>query len=277
MQSSPLNENPLVSICIPTFNAEKHIKKTIDSIVNQSYQNIEIIILDDCSTDSTMKIIGSIDDLRIKVFQNESNLGPQKTWSKLIDLAEGSFFKIVCHDDVLYEECVAVQVNMLTKNDQVVLVTSNRDIIDKDDRVIFSPDRFRKDMRISGGKLLRSCLRKGTNIIGEPHAVMVRLDVIRDANVRFEGNFYLIDLEFYSKVLLLGDAFILSRRLSAFRVYRETASYQLSRSQAACFVEFSKNIRSGGFIRISLFDCWLGNTMSLYNQTLRYIFYKMFL
>ncbi|WP_461515844.1 glycosyltransferase family 2 protein [Porticoccus sp.] len=272
-----LNENPLVSVCIPTFNAEKHIKKTIDSVLAQSYQNLQLIILDDCSTDSTMKIIKSIDDPRIEIFENETNLGPQETWSKLIDLAGGVFFKIVCHDDVLYPECIAVQVQALIENEDVVLVASNRDIIDKNDKVIFSPKRFRKNIQVLGERLLLSSLRKGTNTVGEPHAVMIRLDVIRNANLRFEGNFYLIDLAFYSKVLMLGDAFILSRTLSAFRVYRETASYRLSMSQAACFIGFVNKLRAGGIVKVPLFDYWIGCVGSLSNQVSRFVFYKIFL
>jgi len=275
MQSSPQNNDPLVSICIPTFNAEKYIKKTINSIVNQSYKNIEIIILDDCSTDSTMKMIGSIDDLRIKVFQNESNLGPQKTWSKLIDLAEGSFFKIVCHDDVLYEECVAVQVNMLVENDRAVLVASNRDVIDKDGRVVFSPARFRKDMRVSGGKLLQSCLRKGTNLIGEPHAVMFRMCVIRRESIKFSDNFYLIDLEFYFEVLLYGDAYLINRTLSAFRVYKEAGSYRLLMNQSESFIRFVEKLKRRGNYTISFFDFFLARTMSVGNQLGRVLFYRL--
>ncbi|WP_272992537.1 glycosyltransferase family 2 protein [Porticoccus hydrocarbonoclasticus] len=275
MQSSPQNNNPLVSICIPTFNAEKYIKKTINSIVNQSYKNIEIIILDDCSTDSTMKIIRSIDDPRIKIFQNEFNLGPQETWSKLIDLAEGRFFKIVCHDDVLYEECVAVQVKMLEENGQVILVASNRDIIDKNDTVVFSPDRFRQDNRVSGRKLLRSCLRKGTNIIGEPHAVMFRMCVIRRESIKFSDNFYLIDLEFYSEVLLYGDAFLISRKLSAFRVYKEAGSYRLLMNQSEGFIKFVEKLKKRGDYTISFFDFFLAKTMSLGNQLGRILFYRL--
>ncbi len=277
MQSSHPDASPLVSVCIPTFNAEKYIKKTIDSIVNQSYQNIQIIILDDCSTDSTIKLVESFEDPRIEVFQNEFNLGPQKTWSKLLELANGSFFKIVCHDDILYSDCIAAQVEVLNRNDGVILAASNRDLIDKWGKVIYAPKRFRKSARVSGERLLLSSLRKGTNIVGEPHAVMMRMSVVREANLKFEGNFYLIDLEFYSKLLLLGDAFILSRTLSAFRVYRETASYKLSMSQAASFMDFAKKLRAGGSIKASLVDYYIGNFMSLCNQAIRLLFYKIFI
>jgi len=66
-------EKPLVSIIIPTYNRAKYIKKAIHSCLNQSYKNIEVLVIDDCSPDNTKEVIESIKDDRIKYFKNEKN------------------------------------------------------------------------------------------------------------------------------------------------------------------------------------------------------------
>lgn len=66
-ENSQIHE-PLVSICIPVFNGGKTIRKTINSVINQTYKNLEIIIVDNCSTDSTVEIVQEFKDSRIKTY-----------------------------------------------------------------------------------------------------------------------------------------------------------------------------------------------------------------
>ncbi|MBA3705767.1 MAG: glycosyltransferase family 2 protein, partial [Bacteroidetes bacterium] len=75
---------PLISVCIPTYNGERYLKECLDSILSQSYTNIEIVIVDDCSKDSTIAIIEKhkASDARIRVHKNENNLGLVSNWNK---------------------------------------------------------------------------------------------------------------------------------------------------------------------------------------------------
>lgn len=95
--------NPLISILIPTFNREKYIDSCVKSALNQTYKNIEIIIVDNASTDQTWQILNDLKkkDIRIKIFQNESNIGPVMNWKKCIDLSSGELVKILFSDDLL--------------------------------------------------------------------------------------------------------------------------------------------------------------------------------
>ena len=65
----------LVSVCIPAYNSGRFIVRTIESILNQTYKNIEIVVVDDCSSDDTVDKVKSIKDDRIKLIVNEANLG----------------------------------------------------------------------------------------------------------------------------------------------------------------------------------------------------------
>lgn len=270
-----VSQSPLVSVCIPTFNAEKYIRETIDSVLNQSYQNLEVIILDDCSTDRTLEIAESIGDPRITIHKNSRNMGPIESWSKLLDYAGGDYLKLLCHDDVLYQDCISSQVAVLVEKRNVVLVASNRNIIDEGGSIVCSPRRFKQNKYIDGRSLLIASLRKGTNIIGEPHAVMVRLEVVRQEGIKFGGSFYLIDLDFYSKVLMHGDAYVINRVLSAFRISRDSASYRLSLSQAKSFIDFSARMKKMSDLRMTFLDSCLIGIMAVVNQCIRMGFYKI--
>ncbi|OGI00689.1 MAG: hypothetical protein A2104_08720 [Candidatus Melainabacteria bacterium GWF2_32_7] len=90
---------PLISICIPNHNYENYIRETIDSVLAQTYQNFEIIIVDDVSTDSSVDIIKSYDDPRIKLYQNEKNLYTFRTNNKAMGSAQGELIAILHSDD----------------------------------------------------------------------------------------------------------------------------------------------------------------------------------
>ncbi|BBE30221.1 putative glycosyltransferase [Tepiditoga spiralis] len=99
---------PLVSILIPVYNREKIILETIQSAKNQTYQNIEIIIVDNCSTDATYEVVydEARKDSRIKVFQNEENLGPVKNLKKCLEHSKGEYIKILWSDDQILKDYI---------------------------------------------------------------------------------------------------------------------------------------------------------------------------
>ena len=95
--------NILVSVCIPVFNREKIIAHTIDSVINQSYKNIEIIVSDNCSTDNTFNILKSYakKDSRIKLFKMEANKGPVQNWRNCFVNSSGQVIKFLWSDDYI--------------------------------------------------------------------------------------------------------------------------------------------------------------------------------
>lgn len=90
---------PLVSIIMPAYNAEKFIKRAIESILSQTYTNLELWIADDASTDKTLEIISSYSDKRIRTAHNSVNLGYLKTSNKLFELANGDYITFQDADD----------------------------------------------------------------------------------------------------------------------------------------------------------------------------------
>ena len=103
--------NPLVTIITPTYNRASFIKQTIESVLNQTYQNIEYLILDDNSTDNTKEIVSSFNDPRIKYIYNNSNQGNLVVSTKGMNLASGYYLGVVDSDDFLELTCIEECIN----------------------------------------------------------------------------------------------------------------------------------------------------------------------
>lgn len=101
MEEQRNNSMPLVSVIIPTYNVERYIEECLDSILNQNYPNIEIIVCDDCSTDNTWNILGNYKDYeQILLLRNDSNLKQARTRNNCIDYAKGDYILIQDADDI---------------------------------------------------------------------------------------------------------------------------------------------------------------------------------
>jgi len=98
-----IRKRKLVSILIPVYNREALIGETIQSAIKQSYEDIEIVVVDNCSTDNTWKILQDFArrDSRIRIFRNEKNIGAVRNWKKCIDSATGCYGKILWSDDLI--------------------------------------------------------------------------------------------------------------------------------------------------------------------------------
>ncbi|MGB4811056.1 MAG: glycosyltransferase family A protein, partial [Methylophilaceae bacterium] len=110
---------PLVCICIPTYNAEHTILETLQSIINQSYQNTDIHVVDNASTDNTLKIVAEFNDVRIQTHLNDINIGAEGNFTRCIDLAAGKYTAIYHADDVYEQNMVEKQVKFLEANADV--------------------------------------------------------------------------------------------------------------------------------------------------------------
>lgn len=125
-------DNSLVSILIPVYNREKYISETVKSALNQTYKNIEIIVVDNKSTDDTWRILFNLSklDKRIKIFQNDSNIGPVKNWKRCLDEAQGEYGKILWSDDLIAPEFLEKTIPFLENEDVGFVFTGTEIFID---------------------------------------------------------------------------------------------------------------------------------------------------
>ncbi|MDR2410364.1 MAG: glycosyltransferase [Bacteroidales bacterium] len=129
---------PLVSVIIPCYNCEKYVKEAIISILNQTYQNLEVIITDDCSTDTTYKILEEIasGDSRIRLFRNDKNKGVTKTLNAMLDEANGTYIARMDADDISLPKRIEEQVKFLQTHPDYGICGCSVWHIDKDGKKI---------------------------------------------------------------------------------------------------------------------------------------------
>lgn len=111
-----MQNEPLVSVIIPTYNRGRLILDSINSVLNQTYKNIELIVVDDCSTDDTEKTVKSIDDSRIKYIKLEKNSGACVARNKGIEISRGEFIAFNDSDDLWLPEKINSQLDFLYEN-----------------------------------------------------------------------------------------------------------------------------------------------------------------
>lgn len=126
---------PLVSIAMPVYNGEKWLEEAISTLIRQSYDNVEIIIADDCSSDDSQKICEQYASKysQITFIKNETNLGAQGNFQKILNLCSGKYVTFASQDDYWDENFISYLVEKLELNNSAVLAGSATQVLDKND------------------------------------------------------------------------------------------------------------------------------------------------
>ncbi|NJL48403.1 MAG: glycosyltransferase family 2 protein [Leptolyngbyaceae cyanobacterium SM2_5_2] len=90
---------PVVSVIIPAYNTEDYIERAVRSVLEQSFQELEVVVVDDASTDRTYEVVKAIDDPRVKLFKNEKNSGAGATRNRAIQESQGEWIAVLDSDD----------------------------------------------------------------------------------------------------------------------------------------------------------------------------------
>lgn len=123
------NESSLVSVIMPVYNAEPYLQAAIDSVLQQTYHRLEILICDDCSTDRSWETLKIIADPRVKLFRNERNIGYLRTVNFLASKARGCCICFQDADDYSHPDRIRIQVSALCSNSALGLVGTNYAIV----------------------------------------------------------------------------------------------------------------------------------------------------
>lgn len=269
-----LSQNkPLVSVCIPAYNNERFFKSTIQSVLDQTYDNWELIIADDVSSDSSFEIARSFNDKRIIVSQNKINLGLVGNWNNVVSEAKGEFVKLLGGDDLLSPDCLEKQVAIFQSNKYptVSLVTSYRTLINDEGRELMIRKLPFMSGLISSQKAVSWNFLYGTNIIGEPIVGLFRRSVFSKIGKYDESNPYLVDLDFWVRVLLTGDLYIIPESLSSFRISKGSMTSQLKNNQAQLFRRFAKKMVNDKRFNVNTlhyyFSCLIASVMQILRRS----------
>ena len=195
-----MSKNPLVSIIIPAFNAANTITDTLTSALKQTYNNIEIIIVDDNSTDATAKIVGAISAKfkNVTYHRNAINKGPAASRNTGILLSSGEYVALLDADDMWFPEKIEKQIDYFLSHPDVSLVFCKSKILRYDGRLDYLNMTFPHDF-FSNPKNVYERLLLGNFI--NTLSVMVKRDVLKEAGYFDETLFLTEDHDLWLRIL----------------------------------------------------------------------------
>lgn len=223
-----LFEQPLVSICVPTYNAEKTILSTIQSILNQTYRNLEIIIIDNASTDNTWTLLSKLNDPRMKIHKNAENVGWSKNFDRCVEVASGKYVAIFHADDLYMPDMVQRQVQAFQENPTVGAVFTMAKRINSRNEVIGEtnlPSELKRKKVYRFDEIFISIL-KNLNFLVCP-SCMVRGELYKEL-LPFDGERFAssLDLDMWLRILERHPVAILEDKLIHYRISDTQGSYQ---------------------------------------------------
>lgn len=233
-------DNPLVSIVTTLYNSEKYIADSIKSLQSQTYKDIEIIVVNDGSTDNSVNIVKKMvhEDARIKLFENPQNMGIPYTRNEGIKYSSGKYMAIMDSDDLSEPNRIEKQVRFLEDNPKSVAVGSFYKIIgekNKNKRTFVNEE----DLKIS---LLFACPFVNSTM-------MIRKEVLDETQTKYNEKYFVAqDYELWSNLIRLGEINIIPEKLAFYRWGHDNISKKTLSSRA---IERGKLI---GNIKKSLLD-----------------------
>ncbi len=200
----------MVSVLMPVYNGEKHLRDAINSILNQTYTNFEFIIINDGSTDSSKEIILSYNDPRIVYVENEKNMGLSATLNKGIDLCTAEYIARMDCDDIAKESRFAKQVAFLDANTDVGIVGSFVKVIGSS--IIYRFPLKTEEIKVE--LLLRSVLQHPS--------VMIRKSLLNQFDLRYDINYrYSQDYDLWARAVQYFPIYNLEEILLEYREHEQ--------------------------------------------------------
>ena len=255
----------MISVVIPAYNEEKNIGKAIDSVLNQTYQNFEIIIVDDGSTDNTREIVQAFKDKRVKYIYQQ-NSGPSKARNTAIDIASGEYIAFLDADDIYMPNKLEISLQLLSEANAGMLYGSF--ILEpqgKESKLISFKER-------ESTKYLVTLLTDPFNNIAFPSTVLVKKDLLLetggfDQNLRI-GEDWDLWLKIYPKTKVKCVDRPLTKRLTSKNSITRTIDFDFERkTHEKILYNFFRNNKEYEYLKNKAY------AMIYYNQAARH-FYK---
>jgi glycosyltransferase involved in cell wall biosynthesis len=223
---------PLVSICIPLFNNKNTISQTLDSLLNQTYQNITIKVFDNLSDDGSWEIVKKYVEKysNIFAFQNKQNIGGEANFTRCIKGLEGKYGAIYHADDIYHPLIVETQVKYLSENDISAIFVRANIINEKSEYIAeqYLPEEIKENNYYQFDfKKLFGLILKYDNFLITP-SVMARVDIYKQKVKSWNGNEFKTsaDLDVWLRFSLVKDVGFITKRLISYRLSKSSYTYR---------------------------------------------------
>ena len=228
---------------MPVYNCEKYVRDAILSVVNQTYKNWELIICDDCSTDSSLKIISELakNDQRIKVLKNENNSGTAVSRNKCLEIARGDYIGFLDSDDMYDPTFIEKQLIFSEKNGDFVFCSFRR-LASKTTTNYIVPSKATYRRILKGSCLTPLSVFISRNLIGE---------------TKFRTDSYVEDFLFFLELLKKSGKAIGNKEvLATYRIIKGSKSRNKLSLAKKMWKLYKKELQFNFFAALFYFVCW---------------------
>ena len=219
-----MNESPLVSVVIPVYNGSNYVREAIDSALAQTYKNIEILVIDDGSTDNTLEILQSYGD-KIRIFHKE-NGGVSTALNMGIKNMHGEWFAWLSHDDLWLPENIERKIGYINEYPDYKICYGEMDYINSEHKILKIYNT--KGRWYPKGKMLRHMLRCGCTICGI--TILINKECFERIGLFNENLRYCQDYEFWYRLGREYDMGLCRGKYSQTRVHPAQTGYIHDRS-----------------------------------------------
>jgi glycosyltransferase involved in cell wall biosynthesis len=224
---------PTVSVLIPTYNYGRFLDEALQSVINQTYNDYEVIIVDNNSTDNTEQIVKKyLGDPRFSYFKNEKNLGLVGNFNQCLSYAKGHYIKFLNADDKFHPELLEKFVKIMNEHPNVTLVTCDKQAFEESTKLYALPF-----LNLQKGEKIILDTLNDYNWLGEPTSVMFRKSDIKspyDAKYKMYSDF-----DLWLRLLAIGDCYIIPEALAYVRFHSGQLTNNLRRNKfIPCFEEY---------------------------------------
>jgi glycosyltransferase involved in cell wall biosynthesis len=201
-------DEPLVSICIPSYNAAASIGRCLRAVLEQNVANTEILLVDNCSTDNTLDVVRALaaDRSELRIVRNESNLGRVPNWNRCLELARGKFVKFAFTNDALLPGALRCLLDAIKDDSEVVMVGSRQKTVrGMPDRLPSVPDVF-EQKPLAAADALEFFARHGFAAAGSLNGLILRRSTLVANGLRFD-----VTVPYFSDFILALELAALGR------------------------------------------------------------------
>lgn len=203
---------PKVSVIMPLYNAEKYVKNTINCILNQTFSDFELILIDDWATDATMDIVSTIKDERIRIIHNDRNRGIAYSRNHGLQVAEGEYIALMDDDDLAPLDRLEYEVNYLDAHPEIAVIGGGFRIINENDEFVSGVTPTLQNPNYIKAQFMFYCpMYNGATMYRKSIAIENGI-TYRDDCLGMEDYCFWIDYSKYGKMTNVKEAFLYWRQ-----------------------------------------------------------------
>jgi len=210
---------PKVSVLVPAYNHEKYLSETIESVLNQTFEDFELLISDDCSTDNSVEVIERYKDERIRAFYFDKNQGTVRALNYLLKEAKGEYIAVLGSDDVWESDKLEKQLEILESDSSLGACFTWAKIIDQNSDVVDNNINFNKDIfnvtNCDKSEWLRQIFQRGNHFCHS--SVLIRSDIHREIGEYNIAYRQLHDMDLWIRILLNYNVYMIEMPLVRYR------------------------------------------------------------